>query len=142
MFVVFTPPLLPDGKDVVHGPQIMRWSTIGRHLLHQIGYDNNTGSLVVQKEGLYQVYSKVAFKNTSVFHHSVELKTSAYKGKDLPLLTARKYSAAKHQDQSSNSYLGGVFYLQVNDSIFVKVRNTAQLQRHEAYEHVFGAYML
>lgn len=113
-----------------------------RHLLHQVGYDNNTGSLVIQKEGFYQVYSKVSFRATHVFHHSVAQKTSRYKGAEIPLLTARKYSAPRHQEGSTNSYLGGVFHLQVNDTIFVKVRDTSQLERYDAYEHVFGAYML
>lgn len=112
------------------------------HLLHQIGYDNNTGSLVIQKEGFYQVYSKVFFENMNVFHHSVVQKTSLYKGKAIPLLTARKYPAPRHHEGSSNSYLGGVFYLQENDTIFVKVKDTSQLARYDPNEQVFGAYML
>lgn len=112
------------------------------HLLHQVAYDNNTGSLVIQKEGFYQVYSKVSFKDTLVFHHSVQRTTSRYKGKDIPLLTARKYSAPKHREGSSNSYLGGVFHLQVNDTVFVKVRDTSALLLFDAYEHVFGTFML
>lgn len=120
----------------------MRWSLVAPHLLHQVGYNNNTGSLVIQKEGFYQLYSKVAFKDTPVFHHSVQRNTSRYKGKEIPLLTARKYSAPKQPDGSSNSYLGGVFHLQVNDSVFVRVKDTSHLLLLDAYEHVFGAYML
>lgn len=146
LFIYFFNPTfaasLSDGTDVVHGPNFMRWSMTGRHLLHQVAYNNDTGSLVIQKEGFYQVYSKISFKATHVFHHSVEQTTSRYKGKDIPILTTRKYSPTVHQGASFNSYLGGVFHLQVNDTIFVKVRDTSKLERYEAQEHVFGAYML
>lgn len=115
---------------------------IGQHILHQLDYDNKTGSLVIQKEGFYQVYSKVSFKATDVFHHWVKRKTSRYKVGNISLLTARKYSAPGHRERLSNSYLGGVFHLQVNDAIFVKVSDTSKLELYEAEEHAFGAYML
>lgn len=120
----------------------MRWSE-NAPLLYEMSYDN--GSLVIQKEGYYYVYSKVSFKDTGVFHHSICRRTQLYtKGRDFPLLTSRKYSdkTSTTQKASSNSYLGGVFHLKVDDNVFVKVSNTTKLLLHDPYEHIFGAYML
>lgn len=120
----------------------MRWSE-NAPLLYEMSYNN--GSLVIQKEGYYHVYSKVSFRDTGVFHHTICRRTQLYtKGKDFPLLTSRKYSdkTSATQEASSNSYLGGVFHLKVDDNVFVRVSNTAKLLLHEPYEHIFGAYML
>lgn len=126
---------------MVHEPQIMRWSE-SAPLLHEMSYTN--GSLVIQREGYYYVYSKVSFKDTGAFHHSICRRTDLYTRKYFPLLTSRKYSGktSTSQDRSSNSYLGGVFHLKVGDNVLVQVSNTSKLLLHQAYEHIFGAYML
>lgn len=130
-----------DGKDVVHEPQIMRWSQNAR-ILHEMSYTN--GSLVIQREGYYYVYSKVSFKDTGVFHHSICRRTDLYTKKYFTLLTSRKYSVrtSTSQERSSNSYLAGVFHLKVGDNVHVQVSNTSKLLRHMAQEHIFGAFML
>lgn len=131
-----------DGIDVVHEPNIMRWSE-NTPLLHEMSYNN--GSLVIQKEGYYYVYSKVSFKDTGVFYHSICRTTQLYtKGMAIPLLTSRKYSdkTSTTQKASSNSYLGGVFHLKVDDNVYVSVSDITKLLLHESYEHIFGAYML
>lgn len=87
-------------------------------LLHEMDY--NDGRLVIQKEDLYYVYTKVFFVDNAVFHHSVALETKLYIGKSIPLLYSRKYSESSKK-MRSNSYLGRVFHLRKEDAVFVKV---------------------
>lgn len=119
----------------------MRWSEV-TPLLFEMSYSN--GSLVIQREGYYYVYSKVSFKDTRVFRHSIGRRTQLYTGSYISLLTSRKYSGRKSttEEGSANSYLGGVFHLKVGDNVFVQVSNTSKLLLLDAHEHVFGAYML
>lgn len=130
----------PDGQDVVHGNQIMAWSMDADPLLYQMDYKD--GSLVIQKDGFYYIYSKVSFLDTGVFHHSVHTKTERYPGKSIPLLSSRKYSEASQKMRQSNSYLGGVFPLNKYDTLFVKVSNTSKILRHKSFEIIFGAFMI
>lgn len=108
-------------------------------LLYQMKYRG--GSLLIQKEGFYYVYSKVSFLDTGVFHHSVDLKTKLYPGKSITLLNSRKYSELSSKTRS-NSYLGGVFHLRKDDAVCVKVSNTSNVLRHKSFENIFGAYMI
>lgn len=117
----------------------MAWSTIAEPLLHEMYYEDRC--LLIQKEGFYYVYSKVSFFDTGAFYHSVEKKTKLYVGKSIPLLNSRKYSKGSSKLQS-NSYLGGVFHLQKDDALFVKVGNTSKVVRHKSFENIFGAYMI
>ncbi|XP_071773011.1 tumor necrosis factor ligand superfamily member 14 [Centroberyx gerrardi] len=131
---------LTDGQSVRHGPEIMSWSTDADPLLYKMEYKQ--GKIVIQKEGYYYVYSKVFFMEGSAFSHSMHLETPRYLGGDIPLLQSRKYSHKPGKEAQSNSYLGGVFHLHKDDSIFVKVKNTSQIVRLQAYENFFGAYMI
>ncbi len=108
-------------------------------LLHEMDYKDK--SLIVQKEGYYYVYSKVSFLDTDVFHHSVHVKTKLYIGKSIPLLSSRKYSEGSSKIRS-NSYLGGVFHLNKDDALFVKVSNASKILRYKSFENIFGAYMI
>ncbi|KAM9345598.1 tumor necrosis factor ligand superfamily member 14 [Symphorus nematophorus] len=143
---VMVPPSKPvahltDGMDVVHGKEVMAWSMAAEPLLHEMEYKN--GSLIIQKEGYYYVYSKVSFSNPKVFRHCVEWKTKRYDGKSIPLLMSRKYSGLdKKKEIRSNSYLGGVFHFYKGDAIFVKVSNASWVLRYKPFENVFGAYMI
>ncbi|XP_029996196.1 tumor necrosis factor ligand superfamily member 14-like isoform X2 [Sphaeramia orbicularis] len=130
---------LTDGLDVVLGSEILTWSLNGDPLLYKLDYSD--GSLIIQTEGYYYVYSKVTFLDKSTFHHSVHRKTKLYTGKSIVLLESRMYSSRSGNIQS-NSYLGGVFHLYKDDALFVKVSNTLQVVRHKHYENVFGAYMI
>lgn len=130
---------LTDGQDVVHGDQILAWSTVAEPLLYKMEYQDK--SLIIQKEGYYYVYSKVSFLDNNTFHHSVQVKTKLYIGKSIELLMSRKYSDKSNKNQS-NSYLGGVFHLHKDDALFVKVNNASKVLRHKASENVFGAYMI
>ncbi|XP_071398786.1 tumor necrosis factor ligand superfamily member 14 [Centroberyx affinis] len=128
------------GGSVHHGPEIMSWSTDADPLLYKMEYKQ--GKIVIQKEGYYYVYSKVFFVEGSAFTHSMNQETPRYLGKDIPLLQSRRYSRKPAKEAHSNSYLGGVFHLFKDDSIFVKVKNTSQIVRSQACENVFGAYMI
>ncbi|XP_076609441.1 tumor necrosis factor ligand superfamily member 14 [Chaetodon auriga] len=131
---------LTDGQNVVHEKHIMAWSMDADPLLYEMDYKN--GSLLIQKEGFYYVYSKVSFSDTDVFYHSVELKTKLYVGKSIPLLMSRKYSDKISNKMRSNSYLGGVFHLHKDDALFVKVSNSSKVRRYKSFENIFGAYMI
>lgn len=117
----------------------MGWSMIANPLLHEMSYLN--GSLLIQKEGYYYIYSKVSFMDKGMFYHSVDLKTKRYVGKSIPLLNSREYSE-RSRAVRSNSYLGGVFHLREDDAVFVKVSDTSKVLRHNYYENIFGAYMI
>ncbi|XP_073350742.1 tumor necrosis factor ligand superfamily member 14 [Pagrus major] len=132
---------LTDGQDVVHRDQTMAWSTVAEPILCEMDYED--GSLVIQKEGYYYVYSKVSFSDFGVFRHSVERRTKLYVGKSITLLKSRKYGQMRSKKmQLSNSYLGGVFHLHKDDAIFVKVSNTSQVARSKSFENIFGAFMI
>lgn len=130
---------LTDGQDVVHEKEIMAWSMDADPILHEIGYRN--GSLLIQKEGFYYVYSKVSFMDKGFFYHSIDQKTPRYMGKSIPLLTSRR-NLEYPRSTRSNSYLGGVFHLYKGDAIFVKVSDASKIQRHRSFENVFGIYMI
>lgn len=130
---------LTDGRDVSHGKHIMAWSNDAEPLLHEI--ERNNTSLLIKKEGFYYVYSKISFLDTDAFHHSVELKTQRYPGKSITLLASREYSQ-RSSNIRSNSYLGGVFHLHIDDALFVKVSDTSKILRYKSFENIFGAYMI
>ncbi|XP_035470157.2 tumor necrosis factor ligand superfamily member 14 [Scophthalmus maximus] len=127
---------LTDGQDVVHGQQIMSWSQTANPICYGMEYRN--GSLIIQKEGFYYVYSKVFFRNGGPFHHTVDKNTERYSQKSITLLMSRTYSTKTE----SNSYLGGVFLLYKDDALCVKVSNPARIKRHHSYENIFGAFMI
>ncbi|KAM8723155.1 tumor necrosis factor ligand superfamily member 14 isoform 1-T2 [Acanthopagrus schlegelii] len=131
---------LTDGQDVVHGHQIMAWSTAADPILCEMGYEG--GGLFIQREGYYYVYSKVSFSDTGIFHHSVERRTELYVGQSIPLLKSSKITMKPQRMKRSNSYLGGVFHLQTGDAIFVNVSDTSKIHRHKSFENVFGAFMI
>uniref|UniRef100_UPI0037E95A82 tumor necrosis factor ligand superfamily member 14 n=1 Tax=Semicossyphus pulcher TaxID=241346 RepID=UPI0037E95A82 len=135
---------LTDGQDAHHKKQIMAWSTAADPLLYEMDYKD--GSIIIQREGYYYVYTKVSFFDNHAFNHSVHVKTNRYKGKSIALLVSRAnadISKGKEiKDNRSNSYLGGVFHLYENDALFVKVSNTSQIARYKYCENIFGAYMI
>lgn len=130
---------LTDGQDVVHENEIMAWSMDADPVLYQMNYRD--GSLLIEKEGFYYIYSKVSFTDKGIFYHSIDQKTDRYRGKSITLLTSRRNSV-ESKNRRSNSYLGGVFHLNRGDAIFVKVSNTSKVQRHKSYENIFGAFMI
>ncbi|KAM6966562.1 tumor necrosis factor ligand superfamily member 14 [Tautogolabrus adspersus] len=142
---------LTGGQDVVHKSHIMAWSMNADPLLYEMDYKDRC--LVIQKEGYYHVYSKVYFLSSEPFQHSIHWKTKRYKGKSIPLLSSRTNSELSrsrrksrdwdfNSDQTSNSYLGGVFHFYKDDAIFVQVSNSSQIVRFRPFENIFGAFMI
>ncbi|XP_070704494.1 tumor necrosis factor ligand superfamily member 14 isoform X1 [Pempheris klunzingeri] len=131
---------LTDGQDVVHGSRIMAWSMDAEPLIYQMDYKDK--KLVIQKDGFYNVYSKVSFLDSGTFHHSIQMETKRYVGKSIPLLASRKYSEVSRKFLQSNSFLGGVFHLNEGDALFVQLSNTSKILRHKSFENIFGAYMI
>ncbi|CAK6963130.1 tumor necrosis factor ligand superfamily member 14 [Scomber scombrus] len=131
---------LTDGQDAVSTKEMMAWSTVADPILYEMVYKDR--SLVIQKDGYYYVYSKIFFSDNGTFHHLVNQKTKKYDGKSINLLQSRKYSENHKISIKSNSYLGGVFYLEKGDAIFVEVSDTAKVMRHKSTENFFGAYMI
>ncbi|XP_056256406.1 tumor necrosis factor ligand superfamily member 14 [Seriola aureovittata] len=128
---------LTGGDDVVHKQETMAWSMIADPLLYEMTYKD--GGLIIQKEGYYYVYSKILFKDNGNFHHTVTRHTIRYAGGSIPLLQSRIYSS---NSKRSNSYLGGVFHLYKDDTLYVIVSNTTRIDRNKAYENIFGVYMI
>ncbi|XP_062298909.1 tumor necrosis factor ligand superfamily member 14-like [Scomber scombrus] len=131
---------LTDGQDAVSTQEILAWSTVADPLLYQMDYKDR--SLVIQKAGYYYIYSKLFFSDNGTFHHLVNQKSEKFAGKSLNLLQSRKYSESLKFSIKSNSYLGGVFYLDKGDAIFVEVSNTTKIMRNKPTENVFGAFMI
>ncbi|XP_022608345.1 tumor necrosis factor ligand superfamily member 14-like [Seriola dumerili] len=130
---------LTDGQDVVHKQDIMAWSMIADPLLYEMTYKD--GGLIIQKEGYYYVYSKILFKDSGNFYHTITRHTVKYTGGSIPLLQSRTYSP-KSSTARSNSYLSGVFHLDKDDALYVTVNNTTKIDRNKSYENIFGAYMI
>lgn len=130
---------LTGGQDAVHGKKTMSWSLLANPILKEMGYRNR--GLIIQKEGYYFVYSKVFFTDNGTFYHSVEKETDKYAGGFIPLLQSRKYSP-RSDTVRSNSFLGGVFKLEKNDALYVKVSDKKKLVLHKSIENVFGAFMI
>ena len=132
----------PAGPQAPHGDGVMVWNMQAEPILHEMEYKD--GKLVIQKEGYYYVYSKIFFSEVDVaFTHSVCRTTPRYLGKDIELLKSRRYHPKFGKMMStSNSYLGGVFHLFEDDSIFVKVKNVTQVRIQHSTENVFGIYMI
>ncbi|XP_057716850.1 tumor necrosis factor ligand superfamily member 14-like [Corythoichthys intestinalis] len=126
-------------KDVIHNKGVVSWSRKGNPLLR--GIDYNDKSLLIHREGFYFVYSKLSFSGGRVFHHSVMKHTGRHPGGSVTLLKARKYSSSGGGD-TSNSFLGGVFNLEKDDTLFVQVSDMSKIVQVIPYENVFGAFMI
>lgn len=123
----------------------MGWSTVADPILYKMKYDN--GTLIIQEEGYYYVYSKVFFSiGSESFTHDINVKTERYAGGFITLLQSRNISPRIKESTidriQSNSFLGGVFHLNKNDAIYVNTSNTKRIARHKSFENVFGAYMI
>lgn len=132
---------LTAGPPRAHVDGVLRWNMEEKPLLNEMKYSE--GHLLIQKEGLYYIYSKIYFKDTtSHFSHSVYTTTDRYNWKPIPLLQSQTHHSRIDKMSFSNSYLGGVFQFQKNDSIFVKASNTSYVIRSKSYENYFGVFMI
>ena len=118
----------------------MLWDDQGDIILHEMEYKD--GVLTIQQDGYYFVYSKIYFvERHNIQHlHSVG-RTTARFPKEMVLLMSREYHPKSAKNFRTNSYIGGMFHLFENDTIFVKVNNTRVILTTPA-ENYFGAYMV
>nr|XP_033818194.1 tumor necrosis factor ligand superfamily member 6-like [Geotrypetes seraphini] len=109
------------------------------------GIEYKSEGLVIPLNGLYFVYSKVYFRQQSCANvhlkHSVIKKTLLYP-KAIVLMENLKTSSCENRRRwVQNSYLGAVFNLTKDDSLYVSVSNVA-LVNFEGSETFFGLFKL
>ncbi|KAF7643648.1 hypothetical protein LDENG_00235780 [Lucifuga dentata] len=141
---------IPVGED-----KIVQWTNnVGDAFTFRMDYNN--GHLLVQQKGYYYLYSKVhlnAAEECSPIKHKVMKATMAYE-KSMELMKSisfhchtPKSSSTKDQKDSDeeedlwNSFLGGVFYLQSSDKIFVTLEDGRKMRPGPA-DNFMGAFMI
>ncbi|XP_067089436.1 tumor necrosis factor ligand superfamily member 14 [Osmerus mordax] len=122
-----------------HSNGIMQWVREEPPFVYDMDYRD--GKLVIKREGFYYVYSKLYFKDSIHFTHTVLKYSDRYLAKPIPLLQSQWFHT-KDKIGLSNSYLGGVFQFFRNDSIFVTASDTSNVIRSKAYENYFGVVMI
>ncbi|XP_066482012.1 tumor necrosis factor ligand superfamily member 6 [Tiliqua scincoides] len=122
----------------------LEWeSSYGHAFLSGVRYENR--GLVIDEAGLYFVYSKVFFRGQDCtnqpFDHMVFKRNPAYPGIQV-LMEDRKmnYCLTTHM-WGKSSYLGAVFNLSRQDSVYVSV-SEIKLVNSEESKTFFGLYML
>lgn len=96
--------------------------------------------LVVKKAGYYYVYSKVSFKSSKYYTHTIMLSDPDFEF-EYEIISSVKRQWGLENEGISNSYLGGVVYLCKGCKVFVKVSDTSNISG-EKCENFFGAFMI
>ncbi|XP_051776252.1 tumor necrosis factor ligand superfamily member 14 [Erpetoichthys calabaricus] len=125
----------------------LKWeSKLGEAFTHEVDYTDN-GSLLIKHEGFYYIYSKVFYgeiackQKPTYFSHAIYKKMPSYK-KEIELMLMKKFYCIDSSGQwLANSYLGGVFHLQPDEEIYVKVDNK-ELVRLGTAENFFGVFQV
>ncbi|XP_072513250.1 tumor necrosis factor ligand superfamily member 14 isoform X2 [Salminus brasiliensis] len=129
------------------GDGVLQWQTGGLgSFIHGLVYKD--GSLQIQTDGFYYIHSKVYFSETcSLFKHQVKWRSPRYNNSPTKLMQGRRFSCVvgvkqgENQADVGNSFLGGVFKLYKNDSVYVQVNNSS-LVRAGVYDNFFGVFMI
>ncbi|KAM6219355.1 tumor necrosis factor ligand superfamily member 6 [Rhynchocyon petersi] len=122
----------------------LEWEdTYGMTLLSGVKYKK--GGLVINDPGLYFVYSKVFFRDSScknqLLNHKVYMKTTKYP-EDLVLMEERMMNHCNtNKIWSRSSYLGAVFNLTISDRLYVNV-SALSLVNFDESKTFFGLYKL
>ncbi|XP_017538758.1 tumor necrosis factor ligand superfamily member 14 [Pygocentrus nattereri] len=131
----------------VRGDGVMQWQKDGLDPFVR-GLDYNEGSLRIQTQGFYYVYSKVYFSETcALFKHQVKRRSPRYNNSPTDLMQSLRYSCVgsqRHEQNRAdvgNSFLGGVFLLYKGDSVYVQV-NDSRVIRAGVYDNFFGVFMI
>ncbi|XP_036413689.1 tumor necrosis factor ligand superfamily member 14 [Colossoma macropomum] len=131
----------------VRADGVMQWQKDGLAPFIR-GLEYKEGSLHIQKQGFYYVYSKVYFSETcSLFKHQVKRRSPRYNNAPTDLMQSLRYSCVGSQRQEQNradvgnSFLGGVFLLYSGDSVYVQV-NDSRVVRSGVYDNFFGVFMI
>ena len=118
---------------VIGRHMITSWNT--KHVEGSILYHSPTGQIQVKRKGYYFIYSQIYFTDGSrwAMGHSTYINTLRVMASIGSVISAeRKYNTKYH---------GGVFLLQKNDMISVRVpSNTRYSMNSEA--SFFGAFLL
>uniref|UniRef100_A0A8C4TDN1 THD domain-containing protein n=1 Tax=Erpetoichthys calabaricus TaxID=27687 RepID=A0A8C4TDN1_ERPCA len=144
-FSFLTPPGCNCSSPGTAGP--LKWeSKLGEAFTHEVDYTDN-GSLLIKHEGFYYIYSKVFYgeiackQKPTYFSHAIYKKMPSYK-KEIELMLMKKFYCIDSSGQwLANSYLGGVFHLQPDEEIYVKVDNK-ELVRLGTAENFFGVFQV
>uniref|UniRef100_H3BBD1 Tumor necrosis factor ligand superfamily member 6 n=1 Tax=Latimeria chalumnae TaxID=7897 RepID=H3BBD1_LATCH len=129
-----------------NGPLL--WEHIkGDAFINKMDYQD--GALIIRKTGYYFVYSKVIVGEVSCnndqshfFKHSIIRRSEKYPV-EIPLMVTRKfYCTGKAEQWLENSFLGGVFYLEEKDRIYVNVFEKHLVRMQDGTMSYFGAFML
>ncbi|XP_039628773.1 tumor necrosis factor ligand superfamily member 14 [Polypterus senegalus] len=125
----------------------LKWeSKLGEAFTNEVDYTEN-GGLLIKHEGFYYIYSKVFYgeiackQKHTYFSHAICKKMPWYK-KEIELMQMKKFYCIDSAGQwLANSYLGGVFHLQPDEEIYVKVDNK-ELVRLGTAENFFGVFQV
>ncbi|XP_061843769.1 tumor necrosis factor ligand superfamily member 14-like [Nerophis lumbriciformis] len=130
---------------------VVQWvDKVGDAVTYQMSYSN--GRLLVEKEGYYYLYSKVqlnaaetcsltqhkVMKDTMAYDHSIELMKSKRSRCWTPKPSSGRSSGG---EDLWDSFLAGIFHLQLGDHIFVTVDNIHKLRPGQS-ENFMGAFMV
>ncbi|KAI5628099.1 hypothetical protein C0J50_8337 [Silurus asotus] len=121
---------------------ILEWIVEGDPIIHELEYRD--GTLIVQKEGYYYVYSKISYSaEGNSFTQMVQKRSQRLPGSSMELLTYKRYNPSPLQKGSvRSSYVGGVFFMYTNDAVFVYVNNGSSVLLHKPADNCFGMFML
>ncbi|XP_030636210.1 tumor necrosis factor ligand superfamily member 10-like [Chanos chanos] len=149
-FICANPPVDGDG--------VFRWQTEGDAFQQELTYRNRT--LVIQKEGIYFIYSKIYYNESpcGLFKHEVVRQTTQFPtlktllspryNDPMTLMQNIRYRCLNTQrsdrtdrKETGNSFLSGAFELKTGDLIYVKVNNKS-LVLSGMHDNFFGAFMI
>ncbi|XP_075903893.1 tumor necrosis factor ligand superfamily member 14 [Nelusetta ayraudi] len=118
----------------------------GDAVLNGMGYHN--GSLLVESDGHYYLYSKLTFSEEEcvLIQHRVMKVTQAY-GHNIELMKSKSHRCATNQRERRqggqdlwNSFLAGIFYLHAGDRIFVPLDDISKMRMGTSDR--IGAFMI
>ncbi|KAL3996153.1 voltage-dependent calcium channel alpha-2/delta-2 [Sarotherodon galilaeus] len=129
---------------------VVQWAKEGEAVTQDMKYKE--GRLTVEKEGYYYIYSKVimnAEEECSLSQHKVMKKTKAYdrplelmQSKSIHCSTSKPHSKLPETSEDLwNSYLAGIFQLQVGDEIYVTLKDITKIRPGSSLNFM-GAFMV
>ncbi|KAL8177431.1 UNVERIFIED_CONTAM: hypothetical protein K2H54_004882 [Gekko kuhli] len=122
----------------------LEWdSTYGHAFLSGVRYKNK--GLVIDEPGVYFVYSKVFFRgqhcSNQPLDHVVFKQSPVYSGSQVLMEDRKMNYCTSMRMWSRSSYLGALFNLSRQDSLYVNVSQFT-LVNYEESKTFFGLYML
>uniref|UniRef100_A0A8C3SPY3 TNF superfamily member 14 n=1 Tax=Chelydra serpentina TaxID=8475 RepID=A0A8C3SPY3_CHESE len=117
--------------------------------LHDMRYQG--GSLICIKSGYYYIYSKIHLMaqscsqqgQNSVIYHGIYKKTPRYAEEMKLVENLILYCDGKDSEfWRQNSFLGGIFHLEEEEQIYVKVSQRQVLQIRDGTRSYFGTFMI